>query len=63
MEQPELIQKVLSRAGHGSRREIETWVRAGRVQVNGKVAELGVAITVSDKVMLDGKRLRLGSRM
>lgn len=61
MEQPERIQKILARAGHGSRREIENWIRAGRIEVNGKKAELGAAITTTDKVFLDGKRLRLGS--
>ena len=57
----ERIQKVLARAGHGSRREVESWIRAGRIEVNGKPAELGIAITPNDKVALDGKRLRLTS--
>lgn len=57
----ERIQKVLARAGYGSRREVESWIRAGRIEVNGKTAELGVAVTPNDKIFLDGKRLRLTS--
>ncbi|ANS85186.1 23S rRNA pseudouridine(2605) synthase RluB [Vibrio scophthalmi] len=37
----EKLQKVLARAGHGSRRELETLIKAGRVSVNGMVAKLG----------------------
>ncbi|MDE1328131.1 23S rRNA pseudouridine(2605) synthase RluB [Vibrio aestuarianus] len=37
----EKLQKVLARAGHGSRRELEALIRTGRVSVNGKVATLG----------------------
>ncbi|MEM7466488.1 MAG: pseudouridine synthase [Pseudomonadota bacterium] len=55
----ERIQKVLARAGIGSRRQVETWIRAGRIAVNGRVAEIGEAITTKDKVELDGKRLRI----
>ncbi|AMG29591.1 23S rRNA pseudouridine(2605) synthase RluB [Grimontia hollisae] len=37
----EKLQKVLARAGLGSRREIESMIQAGRVSVNGVVAKLG----------------------
>lgn len=37
----EKLQKVLARAGHGSRREIEAMIAAGRVSVDGKIATLG----------------------
>ncbi|MCW8334363.1 23S rRNA pseudouridine(2605) synthase RluB [Vibrio sp. SCSIO 43135] len=37
----EKLQKVLARAGHGSRRELEALIKAGRVSVNGIVAKLG----------------------
>ncbi|CAI1601962.1 Ribosomal large subunit pseudouridine synthase B [Serratia quinivorans] len=52
----EKLQKVLARAGHGSRREIETIIEAGRVSVDGKVAKLGdrVEVTASMKIRLDG---------
>lgn len=54
----ERIQKVLSGQGLGSRREIETWITAGRVQVNGKLAKLGDRITFQDRVSVDGKLIR-----
>lgn len=37
----EKLQKVLARAGHGSRRELEALIKAGRVSVNGVIARLG----------------------
>jgi 23S rRNA pseudouridine2605 synthase len=37
----ERLQKILAQAGYGSRRSCEELIKAGRVQVNGKMAELG----------------------
>lgn len=57
----ERLQKVLASEGLGSRREIERWIEAGRIVVNGEVAQLGVKVGAADIVALDGKRLRLGA--
>ena len=46
----EKVQKVLARAGLGSRREIERWVEAGRVAVNGKAARLGDRVDDHDRL-------------
>jgi len=51
----ERLQKVLARLGLGSRREIETWIRAGRITVNGTPASLGVSIDARDQVHIDGR--------
>lgn len=59
MENDEKLQKVLARAGIGSRREMERAITAGRVAVNGQTAKLGDRITLQDKVVLDGRKLRL----
>jgi 23S rRNA pseudouridine2605 synthase len=58
----ERLQKLLASAGHGSRRGIEEWIRAGRVTVNGQVAGLGDRATSADTICLDGKRLDLQGR-
>ena len=46
---------MLAAAGLGSRREIETWIEAGRVTVNGKVAQLGDRAAPGDAILVDGK--------
>jgi 23S rRNA pseudouridine2605 synthase len=51
----ERLQKVLARIGYGSRRVCEDIIAAGRVTVNGEVAELGRRIDEeSDAVCVDG---------
>lgn len=55
----ERLQKVLAQAGIGSRREMEEWISAGRVTVNGTVAKLGIRVTEGDKVQVDGRNIRL----
>lgn len=55
---PERIQKVLARMGLGSRREIESWIKAGRIMVNGSLAKLGDVITTDDRVQLDKKQIK-----
>ena len=59
---PERIQKVLAALGLGSRREIETWIAAGRVSVNGRPAKLGDRIGAADRVQLDGKPVKARER-
>lgn len=52
----ERLQKILAQAGYGSRRACEDFITAGRVRVNGKLAELGQkADPVTDSITVDGK--------
>jgi 23S rRNA pseudouridine2605 synthase len=51
----ERLQKVLARAGIGSRRQIEQWIGEGRLTVNGELAVLGQRVTAQDRVALDGQ--------
>jgi 23S rRNA pseudouridine2605 synthase len=55
----ERVQKLLSAAGIGSRREVERWIRSGRLQVNGEVPALGAKLTPRDRITLDGRPVRL----
>jgi 23S rRNA pseudouridine2605 synthase len=51
----ERLQKILSRAGLGSRRSCEIIIKTGRVRVNGHVAELGSkADHFRDQITVDG---------
>lgn len=59
----ERLQKLMSRAGLGSRRASETLIRAGRVTVNGRVATLGdKADPDHDRVAVDGEPLSFEPR-
>jgi 23S rRNA pseudouridine2605 synthase len=55
------VQKLLSAAGIGSRREVERWIREGRLQINGEVPELGARLAARDRITLDGRLVRLGA--
>ncbi len=56
--EPERLQKFLAQRGLGSRRAIEEWIRAQRITVNGRIAELGLKVTAQDDVRLDGRAIR-----
>ena len=53
----EKLQKVLARAGKGSRREMETVISAGRVSVDGKVAYLGDRVEGTEQIRIDGHQV------
>ncbi len=54
----ERLQKILARQGYGSRRFCETIIAEGRVEVNGKVATLGMKADMRrDKIVVDGRQL------
>ena len=49
------LHKLLAQAGLGSRREIETWISAGRISVNGELAQIGQRVTEDAVITLDQK--------
>jgi len=53
----EKLQKVLARAGLGSRRELEDWIREGRIRVNGQRATIGDRVGPEDRITVDGRPL------
>lgn len=54
----ERLQKILSKAGFGSRRACEVLISSGRVQVNGHPAVLGMkADLAKDKIVVDGQAI------
>ena len=56
----ERLQKLISASGLTSRRGAEDWITAGRVTVNGQVADLGdKADLAHDHVLVDGRPLPL----
>jgi 23S rRNA pseudouridine2605 synthase len=51
----EKLQKVLARAGLGSRRQIERWIEEGRVTIDGQPATLGARVTPHQALRVDGR--------
>jgi len=56
---PPKLHKALADAGHGSRRELEEWIVAGRVSVNGTPAHVGQRVGPDDKIRVNGKLVQL----
>jgi len=59
------LHKALADAGHGSRREIEEWIQAGRISVNSTPAHVGQRVGPNDRIRVNGKliQLRLQQRL
>ncbi|MFA5960358.1 MAG: pseudouridine synthase [Tatlockia sp.] len=51
----ERLQKILSQAGIGSRREMERFIEQGLVTVNGQVAKIGDSAGPNDKISVKGR--------
>lgn len=51
----ERLHKLLAQHGIGSRRQVEEWIRAGRVLVNGRPAEVGQRVRSADRITVDGR--------
>jgi len=54
----ERLQKYLAQRGLASRRGVEEWIRAQRLTVNGRIAELGQKVTAADDIRLDGRSIK-----
>ncbi len=54
----EKLQKVLARVGLGSRRYMEEVIAAGRVSINGRVAQVGERIEPGDELRIDGRKVQ-----
>lgn len=55
----ERLQKVLARLGLASRREIEDWIRNGRITLNGQYAKLGDRCQPGDRLTVNGRAIDL----
>jgi 23S rRNA pseudouridine2605 synthase len=53
------LQKMLAQAGLGSRRDMEEMIAAGRVTINGVVAEIGARVGPDDVVRVDKRPIKL----
>lgn len=52
------LNKFVSETGICSRREADRLIQEGSVQVNGRVAEMGMRVTGSDRILIRGKPLK-----
>ena len=55
----ERIQKILANEGIVSRRQAENLIREGRIKINGQEAILGMSISRSDLIEIDGKGVEI----
>ena len=50
----ERLQKFLAKAGVGSRRFCEELIKSKKIKINGKVAEIGVSVEITDVIEYEG---------
>ena len=57
--EPVRLQKALAASGVGSRREMEEWIEAGQITINGKKASLGERVGPRDRVTVKSAQVQL----
>lgn len=57
------LQKLLAECGIGSRREIEGFIKEGRIKVGGTLSKLGDKATLYDEIYLDNTKLLLETKV
>lgn len=62
--EPQRLQKLLAQQGLASRRQVEAWIRTGRIRVNGEVVtELGYKVEPGrDRIEVDGQLIQFAQR-
>ena len=53
----ERLQKFLAKAGVGSRRFCEELIKSRKIKINGKVAEIGVSVEITDVIEYEGNEI------
>jgi len=56
------INKYLSEVGYCSRREADRLILEGKVAINGKIPDIGTKVEESDRVEVDGRRIKKSTR-
>ena len=51
------LNKYISASGFCSRRKADEWITAGKVTVNGALADLGMLVSDEDDIYVNGKRI------
>ena len=51
------LQKILARAGYGSRRGCEEIISSGKVTVNGEIAKIGCVVNSDDEIKIGSKKV------
>jgi 23S rRNA pseudouridine2605 synthase len=57
------LHKALANAGLGSRRTIETWIKAGKIKVNGVPAVIGQSLNANDQVVFEGRLINIEEKI
>jgi 23S rRNA pseudouridine2605 synthase len=56
------LQKYIADSGYSSRRRAEELIKEKKVQVNGKLATIGMRVDEEDTVVVEGKRIRTSKK-
>jgi 23S rRNA pseudouridine2605 synthase len=62
-ESGERIQKILAQVGIASRRELEEWIKHGRIIINGQTAKLGDRYKEGDRIIVNGRLINIDERL